>query len=416
MLTDSYKKKLNFLIPYYREKHIMEGADGTYQQQYFYMENGVSICSSSTYCALEKNQLLANDAIYHFAAVKLHKRAEEKRTWDTWIQELTQQLFHFMNFKNEMESIEILNNYLPKLKECEEVLYYGEIYWLFEKLRAFLVNRNDMINEKEFYHLDSIASIYEGKLKELAMYYLFVYANYHEDEKIEHVLHTYPYDESEFISNRIFSIRVLHRNQYYMSSYEKYKELETELISSANTKQLLQIYMDIIGTLKDFDIKKTEVYRDKIIKLIHTNELSEQQKWHTYMNLGSLFTSLGDFPCSIQCLKQALKISDKLAVRAYICLCYSYHIFHGKIPEIYLKAPKASKGDKIDWVTYKYYLYMKKRTNEENKRYILKEVLPCLNKNDTLYLKILRKEIDYLCKISKGYKALYEFDNMIGKK
>ncbi|MGX8834825.1 hypothetical protein ACWG0P_11520 [Amedibacillus sp. YH-ame6] len=55
MIHDGLKEKYNVLIAYERKFRLKHYNDGNYQQQYFYLnEQGASICSSSTFCRMEK--------------------------------------------------------------------------------------------------------------------------------------------------------------------------------------------------------------------------------------------------------------------------------------------------------------------------------------------------------------------------
>ena len=56
-LTDSYKQKLNILIPYYRNQNLKETGEGIWQQSAFYTNSDTKlpVCSSKLYCGLENN-------------------------------------------------------------------------------------------------------------------------------------------------------------------------------------------------------------------------------------------------------------------------------------------------------------------------------------------------------------------------
>lgn len=213
-----------------------------------------------------------------------------------------------------------------------------------------------------------------------------------------------------------FSITNDERRKKYLVAYERYKLIEVDLVKSNNYIQLLMLYENIIMLLYDFDYMKMDMYRDKVLSLIRKTEVTENQKWLTYMNLGTIYIFRKEYDFCILCLKKALQYSDKLMLRAYICICHAYHMVNTKIPHLYIASEEKAKGDSVEWIVYCFFKYMETRTIDENKKYILYKALPALRKNDTLYLEIMRKEIKYLCKISKGYKALYDFDNEVSKK
>ena len=136
-----------------------------------------------------------------------------------------------------------INQLLNELRPYKEVLYYGEAYWFLEILNNFLVDRS-WISEKEFYKLDKISDIYEDNLYELVLYYLFVYASYHEDEKITYVLDKYPYEESRLISNQRFAVFMHERNDELIEAYKKYNKI-LSTIGTNYEIQKIYIYLDL---------------------------------------------------------------------------------------------------------------------------------------------------------------------------
>ena len=134
--TNDYKRKLNILIPYYRNKYLKETKDGKWQQIMFYMndETKLPICSSKLYCGLEKQSMLVRDDIYNFAVTKLQKKAVENTEWNQIINDTAYKLSALMDFRKEEECIYVLKSACRKLRPCKDVLYYGEVLWLFEIL------------------------------------------------------------------------------------------------------------------------------------------------------------------------------------------------------------------------------------------------------------------------------------------
>ena len=56
MLSDAYKRKLNILISFYRIHNYSETKNQQWTQKYFYKNDTIPICSTSTYCAIERNE------------------------------------------------------------------------------------------------------------------------------------------------------------------------------------------------------------------------------------------------------------------------------------------------------------------------------------------------------------------------
>lgn len=146
-LTDSYKQKLNILIPYYRNQNLKETGEGIWQQSAFYTNSDTKlpVCSSKLYCGLEKQRMLVRDVIYEFAAEKLNKRVMEDDEWNQIIDKTAHQVCKLMDFRKEKESINVLEKACRRLEICRGVLYYEEILWLFEILKAYFSAMDQVI-------------------------------------------------------------------------------------------------------------------------------------------------------------------------------------------------------------------------------------------------------------------------------
>ena len=416
-LSINYKKKLNILIPFYRKKRLEETKEGKWQQAWFYKDEitGVSVCSSKVYCALEKNRKVVHDEVYRFASNKLNKEIFECFELDKKIKEVVNKLFLALNDKEEDRAITILQQVLDLLLLYQDVLYYGEIYWFFHIFLKYLQHRSNVMTHKEFMMLDSIASIYHGKLYELVIYYLYIYANYHLIEDEQYLLNKYEYRYSNFIANRLFYISSYERKGLYLKAYLQYKKIEKELLDKNNIKQLAYVYISMINMLSEIDYEQMNQYRDKLLQILEKYDFTSYQRYSLYMYLGRLYILRDNYEISIECMLKALSIINKLYYRSYISLCYCFQKIHKDIYSLNYKIDE-SLGDNIDSAIYNYFKNKLKRTNKENRDYIMKVISPNINKQDTLYVKIIEDELKVLCKKMKSYQKLYEFQENLRKK
>lgn len=418
-LTDSYKQKLNILIPYYRNQNLKETGEGIWQQSAFYTNSDTKlpVCSSKLYCGLEKQRMLVRDVIYEFAAEKLNKRVMEDDEWNQIIDKTAHQVCKLMDFRKEKESINVLEKACRRLEICRGVLYYEEILWLFEILKAYFSAMDQVITESEFYHLDAITTVFHNDLKQLAMYYLYVYANHNEDEKIGYVLNKYEYHASQLLSNQLFAMNADLRKGKILNFLDTGKELEKLFQETNNKIQLYYLYMKLIAAYIDIDISMACKYIEKIKNFLLTNdELSLRQKSTGYMNMGTLLLYAGRYEDSIEYLEEAIKLSDRKLVRCEICISHAYRMLRLPIPHQYLITDDVAKGDMVDWLLYVFFYNLETVNNEEQKKYLIKKVLPFLEINDKLYLKILEEELELLCDNEKGYKAIYDYHVYVRKK
>lgn len=417
--TDSYKQKLNILIPYYRNQNLKETGDGIWQQSAFYTnsDTNLPVCSSKLYCGLEKQRMLVRDDIYEFAAEKLNKCVMEDDEWNQIIDKTAHQVCKLMDFRKEKESIDVLEKACRRLEICRGVLYYEEILWLFEILNAYFCTRDQVITEKDFYHLDAITTVFYNDLKQLAMYYLYVYASHHEDEKIAYILNKYDYHASQLLSNRLFAMTVDLRKGRMLKFFNTGKNLEEMFQKTNNCLQLYYLYMKLTAAYIDIDTSVACQYIKKIKDFLFTSdELTLHQKITGYMNLGTLLLYADRYEDSIEYLKEAIKLSDRKLVRCEICISHAYRMLKLPIPCQYLNTDEVTKGDMVDWLLYVFFYNLETCNNEEQKKYLIKKVLPFLEINDKLYLKIIEEELRLLCDNGKGYKAIYDYHVYVRKK
>lgn len=413
-LTDSYKKRLNVLIPFYRNQKFKETRNDIWRQIYFYtdVKTNTLICSTRTYCSLENQKDTVKDEIYEYSANKLNKKLEERINWNQIIMNSTKKLIDVMNCKQDEKSIIILDDLLTQLCNTKDVLYYDEVCDLLKALKLFLTDR-EFVSEKEFYKFDKISDIYKDELYDLLMFYLFVYANFHEDEKITYVLNKYSYSQSKLISNQRFAVYEFVRNQNYTHAHNLFRKLLSKLDDERFEIQKLYIYMDMLSILVRYDNSDSiKRYCDSIECLLETLSLTNHQKYIFYSNLATKCILIEDYEKCLDYLKKAYAFNKEYTIRMLICVCFSYSIMGRKIPEEYLSCNDKTKGDKIEWRLYTYFKNYDKQTEKAGIDYLLKEVLPSLKYNDDLYFEILEKIIFDFCEENNAYKPLFVFNKM----
>lgn len=413
-LSNDYKAKLNILIPFYRNQKLEETKNDKWRQKRFYTDTKTNtlICSTRTYCVLENQKDTVKDEIYEFAVNKLNKRIEEHNEWNQIIKDSTKQLIDAMDRKQDEEAVIIINHLLTQLHDTKDILYYDEVCNLLKALKYFLSDR-EFVSEKEFYNLDKISDIYKEELYDLLIYYLFVYANYHEDEKIEYVLNKYPYDQSKLISNQRFAVYKFIRKQSYTEAQNLYLKLLSKLNDTKYEIQKLYIYMDLLSILVHYDNPNTiKKYCDIIESLLDITPLTKNQKYIFYNNLATKYLLIEDYEKCLDYLKKAFTYNSSDTVRMLICICFAYTMLNKDIPNQYLSCDDKTKGDNIDLLLYDYFKNFDEETKHAGINYLLKNVLPSLKYNDDLYYEIIEKIIFNYCEENKAYKPLFIFNSM----
>lgn len=418
-LSDTYKGKLNYLIPFYRKQILEKTQSGIWQQEEFYKDDRTQsgICSSTIYSGLENQKLLAKDVVYEFAAKKLHKRCEENMELDKAIMQLADKVYALLNVNNEKKCMQILATMLPRFEMLEkEMLIYSEYIWFFQLLNAFLLSRNQLMTENDFLKLDAISPIYDGKLHELVLCYLSIYVDIKQREKTNYILEKYDHQHSEFFLNQCYLLRFLVWNHENAKALILGKQLILKMQQTNNEKNLANVYIDMAMLLKGFDEKELYHYLHEAILILQKNEFEEKRLLVLYLDMGALYLELGEYALSIKYFDLASHIASIVKLRCHVCICHCYHMLHENIPAKYLHWDRLEDEDGIDMRAYQYFSSYHDKTANENIKYIMKKVLPLLSKTTTTYITIFEKELISLCISLRGYKAFYEYHAHINGK
>ena len=309
MLSDGYKEKCNILIPYYRKQRMIATNEGRWQKQWFYSDSATNtpICSTRTYCSLEMQKGIFQDEIYIFAANKLDKIAEEKRDWEEMLTKESTLLIDAMNRKQDQESADIIERMLVTMQNAENYLYYGEIAYLLQSLKAFLTDRK-FVSESEYDNLNEISTIFKNELYDLCIYYLYVYASFHEDEKLEYVLHNYDYAHSKLIANQRFSVDLLEREKRYLEAQNALENILENIIDERYNIQKLFVYSNLATLFVRFDKHSARQCCSNIRKLIEITDLSKGQNYTFNLTLADLYLLMEDYTQKYRTVSKSIDI------------------------------------------------------------------------------------------------------------
>lgn len=408
MIHDELKEKYNVLIAYERKFRLKHLNDGNYQQQYFYLnEQGVSVCSSSTFCRMEKNELLAEEDLYEFAAKKLGKKIAQLPRMEHLLKDTIQTIYICMERLEETSAAEVIQSVLPKLECCKDVLYYEEFLWQFEMMRDYFLSSHTM-DELQFQRICHTYRIYPSNYQDILMRFAYLYSNIQEMSKKEMVLQLYNYKESKFLCNQICCVQIECMQKDHYQALLRCQTLEEPLIRTKNYGQLLTLYIHMFYLLAYMDKKASIRYLETALGLAKEHDYYKNRLFMLYINVGSTYLLLKEYEKSIENLKRCCELTDNMKMRNYLCICHCYRMLHKEIPQEYKTCP-VEFGDFVDQSVYAYFQYVEERKGEQNKRFILHKVVKKLQKSDDLYLRILKDELHLLAIKTNRFKDYVNF-------
>ena len=409
MITNDWKHKYNVLITYERKHRLRNKGDGSYQQQHFYCNEKMrKVCSSRTYCSLEKDEICADDAIYEFAAKKLGKGIRVLSDIDQLLDNVLPSLYEHMERLEEKEIVVLLTQALKKMEKCENILYYEEYLWQFKMISSYLDDVNYLLTEEQYHRICATFFIFPKMYQDILMRFAYLYANTQEPEYVKEVFTLYDFEHSSLINNQISCIQFDSVHNHKFTALKRGLKLEEKLLKSDRHVQLLTLYINIFTMIHSFDAQAAISYIDKAMELAKLYQFHPNRLLMLYGNAGTTYLQLGEYEKSMALLKRAYETSNFMRVRHSLCICHCAHMLKQEIPSTYL-ACDVAYGDEVDKAVYDYFRFYSRRDIEDNNVYIINKVARILTNEDLLYLRIMADELLLLAQQSGYYKTYYGF-------
>lgn len=146
--------------------------------------------------------------------------------------------------------------------------------------------------------------------------------------------------------------------------------------------------------------------------LINNNEISEQKKYISMINLANSLILFQEYEEALEYLyliKQNL-CHDALLVNVYMLFCEGKLNKEIKYTDFSLDLTVYNKNS--TYFLYQYFMNDKMNLRQKNS-YLLRIMNKYIDPSDKLYIFIIKEEITKNCAIQKHYKALYDFEQLL---
>lgn len=369
------------------------------------------ICSEPSLISMEKGKpgrFLDN---YEMMAEKLGKRIVYAPEIDKKIENYTKHLYKGM----EVSDLDKIEKYSSKclelLREYNDTLWYGDFLNFLNALNAYyfdgidiqssdIENFIDMIGEFSVMVDDMIKSLIFNSIYQDVDNMLF-----------ENVFDRLKLEENNFICNQVNCLLYYFATEKIAKFIAKLINVEKFCIKHRNQNRLLDTYNMAVLFYSYYDKSELEEYIDKLENLMECFTLSDYKLADLYYCLGIANHELSKFERVIEYMKKCYKVDMNKTKLTFIFIASSQRKLNYEIEIPYYSDEELSRYPKDITLIYDYFVSSKNHTSAELEKIIMKRILPKLNFDDEIIIKIIRDELERITSQTTHYKNLIIFDN-----
>ena len=417
-MNDAWKKRFNILITYYRKKYLKETSDKKWVQKNFYYneKEHYAVCSNNTYCHLEHNRILADDAVYLFALKKLEKQFTFDQEIENRFLYYIESLAHEIEYGHTEKLAQLFEELVEECGTYQSYIYYEELFYALQLIKDYYEGRYDGIDDEDYRKLTIMMDIFPHKLKYILMELLYCYANMRERCVVDELLSLYDYEHSEYLPNRITYLMYNRLNSKNMMSLIKKGQAMIQELKQANNYLLeIDLYIMLANITENIDVKYSEDCFYYALNIIDKNEIPERVKLSTYLNAGYYYIKIKQYGVALNYLLKAIAIKEIMRPKNFACCIFCYHMLGIEAPEEFYALDIEANEDDLDVAIYEFLKHVNEYSLEQNVRYLKKNVYKGLRHGKNLYVVMIERELYRISRPKGKYHLYHNFcDKFLG--
>lgn len=407
LINKEWKRKLNFIIPYYRKKFLRATKEACWKQAHFYydQERSILICPSSTYSKMENNKVIADESVYLFAIEKLKKKLIMNVNVENEINNIIGDIYCALENNNIDLVKEIYINREYLLNGSVDNIYYDECIFVFSRLKMHFVDCIQ-VKKEDFEKIDFLYPIYPKQLQEIIIYFLQSSADVVSEDPLGFLLKKYSFENYNcFVNKLIFFDQLI-----YEKKEERAHQFILVLIDEAkrvnNVNQFSILLSKFAVLISERDTSECNKYIVKVTELIKYSRVNLNITFIAWKNIAIAAMYMENYKLMESSIKIIMQNDHRKDVSNIIYLNFCAHMlkkeFNTNDYDFYIDSRRSYK--KIDLELLNYFMGYKKRDSYKNIQFIMKNISPKLTKFDKFYIAIINKELYRLCEDTNHYK------------
>ena len=367
-----------------------------------------NVCSENTLIAIEKGKAGRYDDFYEAFAKKLEMRIVDEPKIDRKMDTYTKRIYDAVEYY-ELDKIKRYTNKSAEILEpYKDCLWYGDLYAAVCALRDYYTKQK-MVSKEDRILLSKMIGEFSKQWDDMIKSIVFC-SSYYDlgTDEYEKRFIEFEIEKNEAACNKVNVLMYYIAKEYTRKMHLLYETLEKEWKEKKNYIRLIDLYNSILLYNSHFDVTEVNDVRIKIEHVIDETVIPKYKAVEVFYTLGSTYFSIGEYKKAI-----AMFFNTDRTKYAYVFIAHMQRKLGNKV-----SIPEYSEEDLIKFpkdvqLMYEYYINVDKIPAKESERYLMKTILPVLNKEDKDLVEIMREELEMLVEETKHYKNLMTFNKKV---
>lgn len=367
-----------------------------------------NICSENTLIAIEKGKAGRYEDFYEEFAKKLKMRIADDPKVDRKIETYTKRIYHAVEYYHLDEIEKYTNKSAEMLEPYQDCLWYGDLYKAVCALRDYYMNQK-MVSREDRVLLSKMIGEFSEQWDDMIKSIVFCSAFHDlESDEYEKRFEEFGIERNKAACNQVNTLMYYSSKEYTRRMHKLYETLEKEWQEKKNYIRLIDLYSSILVYNSHFDVTEVNDVRKKIEQIIDETEIPKYKAVEVFYTLGSTYYSLGEYKKAIAMLYNTDRTKYSFMLIGHMQRKNGSEL---SIPEY--SEEDLSKFSKDIQLMYEYFVNVNKITAKESEKFLMKTILPKLNKTDSNFVAIMREELEMLVEETKHYKDLMTFNKRV---
>lgn len=400
-ISDKVKGELSLLLKYYRKQRNMNQKD-------FITYNGATICSSDTYSRIENQKIIKSHSIYNYLLFQIDACYEFLPSfWETYHPMFEDLLTAVTRYR--LEEVGALAQEIQEKLPDSKDIYVKEITILMDVIPYYYENCSELSDENYEKYL-SLYSVFPEPLQEIIKDMLYTYTVHrrrsaYECRKI--------FDKLEMETSTC-PLNILNRSYQYfyedrfLDCFRDSLYLERLFLEDHNYNRLLDVYDAIVLLYTAVQPQSsTREYDERLFALVreHMKDLHPNKYKQSLYQCGMMLYELRQYREAYPYFCKLASIDDYHYLPAALIANFIASRLHFTPDAETLKEPKLPERFPSRVLAFHRYFIQKANglSCDDLETYLVKEVLPLVEKDDKVMWEPLVFELESLIKVTKHY-------------
>lgn len=368
------------------------------------------ICSEPSFVNIEKGKPGRFIDNYEKMAEKLGMRIAYDPDVDKKIDNYTKHLYKAIEYYDLKKTEKYCDKLIALLEGFKDCLWYGDLYRVVLSQKRYYTKCKYLDNfERKFFAemLDEFSFYWNEILKS----YIFnsAYYDFETMEYAERFIQFKIEDSNETI-NKLNSLMYYFVQENTSKFSELFDKVRKDWNKKKNYIRLVDAYNLALLFNSYFDLNEVDDVANKLNEFIMIIAIPPMKLIDIYYNLGVAYFELKQYEKTIEMMEKCYQYDVNKTRLTFIYIGHSQRMLNKAVLIPYYSESELNNFSNDAYEIYKYFTALSEFPDKEIEKVLMSNVLPPLNNEDEIVIRILREELELILENTKHYKNLSIFD------